>query len=86
MSKSWEPYPPPLDHWPEHVKRIYLAGSERINLLRVQMGPDRICPIPFRCWLCDEMRSDFAMLNGDGVPLCIKCLGFDPAEIEGKAV
>lgn len=68
-----KPFPPADPSWPEHVKRIYEAGCVRITELRKQIGPDGVCPIPFRCWSCDQQRSDFGLMTGDGVPLCGRC-------------
>lgn len=77
---TFKPHPPPLEDWPEHVKRIYLEGCKRIDRCREQLQPDGIVPIPFRCVSCEEQRDDLAMMTGDGLPLCVKCLGFVPDE------
>lgn len=69
----YTPWPPPKPDWPPHVVAIYQAGCVRIDTLRVQMQPDGICPIPFQCYLCDKMKSDFSFLTGDGVPICVEC-------------
>lgn len=79
---TWKPHPPAPDHWPDHVKAIYAKGCVRIDELRKQMEPDGVCPIPFRCYLCDEQRSDFSFLSGDGCPICVKCC---PVPNEEKA-
>ncbi len=71
----WLPHPPANPDWPDHVKRIYAARCERIDELRKQIDEDGCVPIPFRCYGCDETRMDFGMQTGDGVPLCLYCLG-----------
>lgn len=77
---TYKPWPPANPEWPDYVQRMYAAGCVRIDELRKQMEPDGICPIQFRCYGCDESRSDFAMLTDDRVPMCVKCLGFVPTE------
>ncbi len=71
----WRPHPPASPDWPSHVKQIYEAGCRRIDELRKQMEPDGVCPIPFRCYGCDGVRDDFALLTGDGCPMCEGCVG-----------
>lgn len=71
----WPPRAPANPDWPDHVKRIYERGCDRIDELRKQMEPDGVCPLPFRCYGCDTTTSDFGMITGDGVPICSACLG-----------
>lgn len=73
--KTWPPHKPPDPDWPDHVKRIYEAGCVRVDKAREQIGPDGTVPIPFTCYGCDKPRDDFAMLTGDGVPICLVCMG-----------
>jgi hypothetical protein len=68
-----KPWPPPDPAWPEHVKATYAARCERIDRLRQQLGMDGVVPLPFTCDFCDRPRCDFAMLTGDGLPLCGEC-------------
>ncbi len=83
---SWPPHPPAPDDWPDFAKREYARVGKRIAEMQAEIGPDRIIPIPFRCYLCDRRdRTDLAMVSGDGLPLCIECLGFDPAMEPGLA-
>lgn len=67
-------HPPPNPEWPDYVKRIYADGCARIDKFLVQIEEDGVCPIPFSCYGCGELRSDFGMVTGDDVPLCQKCL------------
>lgn len=78
---TWEPYPPPLPHWPDHVKRIYVDNCKWIDECRSQYEADGTLAIPFVCYLCRERRTDFAMLSGDDCPICVRCLGFHPREV-----
>ena len=73
-SRIYPPQRPPNPEWPDYVKAIYLAGCERIDELRKQVADDGAVPLPFRCYGCDRMRCDFAMMTGDHVPLCAECL------------
>lgn len=68
--------------WPGFVRRQYAAGCERIDELRKQVDADGYVPLPFRCYGCDASRTDFAVVTGDGVPMCVGCLGFVPGEYE----
>lgn len=81
---DWKPHPPPLAEWPEHVKQVYEAGCVRIDRLRAaNYDADGVLAIPFRCYGCDEWRADLAMLTGEKLPLCVRCLGFHPADVPG---
>lgn len=55
------------------IEAIYLAGQKRIDEMKAALPADGMIPLPFRCYSCDEMRSDFRMKTGDGLPLCGKC-------------
>jgi len=72
------------ENWPEHVKRIFLKGQAWIEQLRKQFDEAGILILPFRCYGCDEMRSDFAMMTGDGVPMCNGCINRFTDTLEGK--
>lgn len=73
MSK-YKPWPTPKDDWPSYVKEQYEAGCKRIDELRKQIGDDGVIPIPFQCYSCDKMKSDYALTTGDGVPMCEQCI------------
>jgi hypothetical protein len=67
-----------------YIQQIYEQGQSRIDRmkeqLKVESGPEGIMPMPFLCWGCDERRMDLSMMTGDGLPLCVRCLGFVPTE------
>lgn len=81
--KKWKPHPPALPNWPDYVRRMYYATCDRIDELRKQVDDNGCVPIPFDCYLCNESRSDFAMVTGDGVPICEGCISRQVAAIEG---
>lgn len=70
---NWKPHPPAPDDWPDYAKNIYLLGCIRIDKLRKQLGENGEVPIPFQCWLCDQMKTNFSFKTGDGVPVCGDC-------------
>ncbi len=37
-------------------------------------GGGNCVELPFTCGLCKESRFDLQMIDGDGLPLCIKCV------------
>ena len=81
IAPNWKPHPPASAEWPDYVVKMYHAGCEKIDRLRKQFDEDGILPMPFTCYGCEEPRTDLAMMTGDGLPMCVKCLGFDPAEV-----
>lgn len=85
-TKKHKPHPPANPEWPDHVKAVYAAGCARIDELRKQVDDDGVVPLPFRCYSCDGSRDDFGLLTGDGVPICMKCIGGMEAALEGAAV
>lgn len=80
-----KPHPPAPSDWPDYVKRMYEAGCVRIDELRKQMQPDGICPIPFRCYGCDQMRDCFALLTS-GCPMCDVCINRQVDTLEGSQI
>jgi hypothetical protein len=55
----------------------------RVDACRVQIGADGVCPVPFVCFICDQRRHDFALLTGDGVPVCWACFDRQAAALGG---
>lgn len=76
----FKPHAPPSPEWPDYVVEIYRKGCEKIDRLRQQLDEDGTIPMPFICYLCEDKRMDYAMTNGDGLPMCVKCLGFNPID------
>lgn len=64
------------------VQRIYEADARRIAEMKAEIvaetGDLSIIPMPFRCYGCDRRKFDLAMIIGDGLPMCVECLGFKP--------
>lgn len=52
----------------------------RIEQMRAELPEKGMIPLPFRCWGCDRQRFDLALVTGDGLPMCVECLGFQPTE------
>ena len=57
------------------VERIYVAGLARINRMKAELRfDDAGCLLlPFRCYGCDQMKTNLCMMTGDGLPLCTDC-------------
>jgi hypothetical protein len=58
------------------TQAIYERGQRRIDEMKRNISEemrDGMLPIPFRCYGCDEMREDFCLMTGDGLPLCAAC-------------
>lgn len=78
---NWPPHPPANPSWPKHVQRFYAEGCKRIDRLRTEnILEDGTTKVPFRCYGCDKVRSDYAMTTGDGLPPYSACLGGLPDE------
>lgn len=45
----------------------------RIERMQAELPADGMISIPFRCYACEQMRYDFSMKTGDGLPLCCAC-------------
>lgn len=64
----------------EYEERI----KPRIDRLKLQVDSNGICAIPFVCYNCDKSKSDFALINGDGCPMCEECVGRCVDALENK--
>lgn len=56
-----------MDQYEKEVKT-------RIEKLKKQVDANGIVSIPFVCYLCDKEKSDFALVSGDGCPICEECI------------
>ncbi len=64
-----------------NVERIYQAGLVQIAETKaLNRWEDGVLVMPFVCHWCRCRRTTFALMLGDGVPICGECLGFNPAE------
>ncbi len=72
---QFPPHEPPPNHWEDYVKRIYIAGTKRIDKSREQLDPETgAIPIPFICYGCELEKIKIALINGDGLPMCTDCI------------
>ena len=55
----------------------------RIERLKQQVDESGIVTIPFTCYGCDLLKTDFVMVNGDGCPMCAQCINRMIDAIEG---
>lgn len=58
------------------IQAIYEAGMRRIEELRRELRFDEagILQLPFRCYGCDQVKANFSMMTGDGLPMCTDCI------------
>lgn len=52
------------------LERYLIRHPERAK----RNGGDNCVELPFLCHLCNENRFDLEMIDGDGYPICIKCI------------
>lgn len=59
------------------IQALYEAGQARIDRMRAELVRDiyGCIALPFRCYGCDQLRFELAMMTGDGLPLCCICFG-----------
>lgn len=57
--------------------------ERRVANSRLQYGKDGILFMPFKCFHCEDMKTDFGMTTGDGVPVCEECIQLCVAAISG---
>lgn len=70
---------------PPHLMKHYEeVVKPRIDRLKTQVDATGIVSIPFVCYGCDKTKSDFALVNGDGCPMCEECVGRCVDALEGK--
>lgn len=61
---------------PEEFARITAAVGERVVRMQAELkiDADGTLVLPFRCYGCDRERYDFALMTGDGLPMCVACI------------
>lgn len=63
----------------ETLAAILESGLRHVAKIRAaNVWEDGVLVVPFVCYGCEESRDDLALMTGDGLPLCIRCLGFQP--------
>ena len=56
------------------IEAIYQAGLRYIERVRAaNRWEDGVLVMPCTCYGCAELRTDFFMMTGDGLPMCQKC-------------
>jgi len=68
------------------VQRMYEEGQARIDQMKIDLAkecPDGVLRLPFRCSGCDRRRTDFALMTGDGLPMCQGCIDGCVAAMSG---
>lgn len=65
----------------EAIDRIFAVTKERVERMQAEFAarcPDGIVVLPFQCYSCDQWKENFALMTGDGLPMCTDCIsGFE---------
>lgn len=67
------------------IRQSLYLGVLRIEELRLEnIAPDGSIWLPFRCYQCDKMKTEVALIDGDGCPHCRDCMGETPPGFHGR--